>query len=67
MRVRLFIEAAKSGLKATIREQDDAGACSNSETFRVENVAQAKRRAATVARGHGLSTYNIVDRTKPTA
>jgi hypothetical protein len=66
MQVRLFIEAAKGGLKATIRELDGAGA-SNSKTFLVENVAQAKRRAATVARGHGLSTYNIVDRTKPTA
>ena len=67
MRIRLFIEETKSGLRATIREQDDAGAYSSSKSFRVENVEQAKRRAASVARGRGLGTYNLVDRTKQTA
>lgn len=64
MRVRLVIEATKTGLKATLREQDDAGAYSNTKSFAVASVEQAKRRAATLARSLGLPTYNLVDRTK---
>jgi hypothetical protein len=63
MRVRLFVENTKAGLKATIREHDDGGACSKIQSFRVISMEQAKRRASTVARGLGLSSYNIVDRT----
>ena len=64
MRVRLFVENTKAGLKATVREQDDAGVSSNTQTFRVSSMEQAKRRASTVARGLGLSSYSVVDRTQ---
>lgn len=64
MRIRLFVDRTKAGLQATIREQDDAGAYSNSRTFPVGSLEQAKRRASTVARGLGLTTFNLVDRTE---
>jgi hypothetical protein len=63
MRVRLFVENTKAGLKATVREQDDAGVSSSTRTFRVASMEQAKRRASTVARGLGLSSYSFIDRT----
>jgi hypothetical protein len=61
MKVRLIIENTASGLRATIREKDDLGARLNS--FLVESVQQAKQRAKSVARKHGLGTYGVVDRT----
>ena len=64
MRVRLFIEDGKSGLKATIREQDDTGGYGNSKSFTVATIDEAKRRAARLARDLGLPSYNLVDRRK---
>jgi hypothetical protein len=65
MKIRLTIESTSAGLKATIREKDDASVRLNS--FLVDTVQQAKQRAKSVARQHGLGTYGVVDRTKEAA
>jgi hypothetical protein len=62
MKVRLTLENTASGVRATIREKDDAGEQSN--TFVVETVKLAKQRASSIARKHGLDRYGVIDRTK---
>jgi hypothetical protein len=65
MKVRLTIEQTEGGLRATIRQRDERrGSTSDQvETFPVESMDQAKRRAAGVARRHGLKSYGLVDKT----
>jgi hypothetical protein len=62
MKVRLTLESTAGGVRATILEKGDTG--ERSDTFIVETVKQAKLRASTVARRHGLDRYGVVDRTK---
>jgi hypothetical protein len=69
MQVRLTIEQTDAGLRATIRERADQHSRigERSDTFMVESVGEAKRRASAVARQHGMSSYGVVDRTKAKA
>jgi hypothetical protein len=69
MRVRLTIEQTDAGLRATVRERSDRDGQvkDRSDTFLVESVSEAKRRAAAVARQNGLTSYGVVDKTRPKA
>ena len=65
MIVRLTIQQDGAGFRATISKRDDEGngALGNPEIFIVDNKEEAKKRAKEVARGLGLKTYRVVDRT----
>jgi len=62
MRIRLTVENTSAGVRATILEKGEAG--ERSDTFMVASVKQAKQRASSVARKHGLDRYGVIDRTK---
>jgi hypothetical protein len=63
--VRLKIEDTREGLVATISQRDDDGKITGSSSiFLVGNKEEAKQRAKAVARGLGLTTYRVMDRTQ---
>jgi hypothetical protein len=65
MIIRLTIQQAGTGFRATISKRDDQGGgnIGHPETFLVDGKEDAKRRAKDMARGLGLKTYRVVDRT----
>jgi hypothetical protein len=63
--VRLRIEDSREGLVATISQRDDDGKITGAPSiFLVESKEEAKQRAKAVARGLGLTTYRVMDRTQ---
>jgi hypothetical protein len=65
MIVRLTIQQDGTGFRATISRRNDEGkgAIGQPETFVVEHKEEAKKRAKDMARGLGLKTYRVVDKT----
>lgn len=65
MIIRLTIRQAGAGFRATIskREEEGNGAIGQPETFLVDNKDEARQRAKDMARGLGLKTYRVVDKT----
>jgi hypothetical protein len=65
MIIRLTIQQSGAGFRATIskREDEGHGAIGHPEVFLVDNKEEAKKRAKDVARGLGLKTYRVVDKT----
>jgi hypothetical protein len=65
MIMRLTIQQAGAGFRATIskREEDGTGTIGEPEIFLVNNKEEAKKRARALARGLGLKTYRVVDKT----
>jgi hypothetical protein len=65
MIVRLTIQQAGAGFRATIskREEEGEGAVGKPETFLVDTKEEARQRAKDLARGLGLKTYRVVDKT----
>jgi hypothetical protein len=65
MFVRLKIEDTREGLVATISQRDGDGKITGRPSiFLVGDKEEAKQRAKAVARGLGLKTYGVVDRTR---
>ncbi len=66
MIVRLTIQQAGEGFRATLtkREEEGSGTIGQPEIFLVDDKEQAKQRAKDLARGLGLKTYRVVDRTR---
>jgi hypothetical protein len=63
--VRLKIEDTREGLVATISQREDDGKLAGSSSiFLVGNKEEAKQRARAVARGLGLTTYRVMDKTQ---
>jgi hypothetical protein len=65
MIVRLTIQQDGTGFRGTIsrRHDEGKGAIGEPETFVVEDKEEAKKRAKDMARGLGLKTYRVVDKT----
>jgi hypothetical protein len=65
MIIRLTIQQAGAGFRATIskREEEGNGAIGQPEIFLVDNKDEARQRAKDMARGLGLKTYRVVDKT----
>jgi hypothetical protein len=65
MIVRLTIQQDGVGFRAMISKRDDqgSGTIGAPEIFLVDNKEEAKKRAKEMARGLGLKTYRVVDRT----
>ena len=65
MIIRLTIQQAGAGFRATIskREEEGTGPVGEPEIFLVDNKEEAKKRAKDLARALGLKTYRVVDRT----
>jgi hypothetical protein len=65
MIVRLTIQNAGDGFRATISKRDEEGnaAVGTPEVFLVDNKDDARDRAKVLARSLGLKTYRVVDRT----
>ena len=65
MIVRLTIQQDGAGFRAMISKRDDQGSATIEapEIFLVDNKDEAKKRAKEMARGLGLKTYRVVDRT----
>jgi hypothetical protein len=65
MIVRLTIQQDGAGFRAMISKRDDqgSGTIGAPEIFLVDNKDEAKKRAKEMARGLGLKTYRVVDRT----
>jgi predicted dinucleotide-binding enzyme len=65
MIVRLTIQQDGAGFRATISKRNDEGkgTIGQPETFVVSDKEEAKKRARDMARGLGLKTYRVVDRT----
>jgi hypothetical protein len=65
MIIRLTIQQAGAGFRATIskREEEGNGTVGQPEIFLVDNKEEAKKRAKDLARGLGLKTYRVVDKT----
>ena len=65
MIVRLTIQQDGAGFRAMISKRDDQGhgTVGAPEIFLVDNKEDAKKRAKETARGLGLKTYRVVDRT----
>jgi hypothetical protein len=65
MIVRLTIQQDGAGFRAMISKRDDqgSGTIGAPEIFLVDNKDDAKKRAKEMARGLGLKTYRVVDRT----
>ena len=64
--VRLRIEEADEGFRATLsrRDDDSKAMMGDPETFLVKTKDEAKRRARTLARELGHSTYRVIDKAK---
>lgn len=70
MIVKLTVADTDSGLRATLRELDDDRNPLDgrrARSFRVASVQEAKKRASSLARKHGLTTYRFLDKTKAKA
>jgi hypothetical protein len=65
MIVRLTIQQDGAGFRAMISKRNDQGngTIDAPEIFLVDNKDEAKKRAKEMARGLGLKTYRVVDRT----
>jgi hypothetical protein len=65
MIVRLTIQQDGAGFRAMISKREDqgSGTIGAPEIFLVDNKDEAKKRAKEMARGLGLKTYRVVDRT----
>jgi hypothetical protein len=64
MTIRLKIEDSREGLVATISQRDNDGKITGRPSiFLVGDKEEAKERAKAVARGLGLNTYGVVDKT----
>jgi hypothetical protein len=65
MIVRLTIQRDGAGFRAMISQRDDQGngTVGSPEIFLVDDKEEAKKRAKEMARGLGLKTYRVVDRT----
>ena len=63
MIVRLTIQQDGAGFRATISKRNDEGTIGQPEIFIVSDKEEAKKRARDMARGLGLKTYRVVDRT----
>jgi hypothetical protein len=65
MIVRLTIQQDGAGFRAMISKREDqgSGTIGAPEIFLVDNKDDAKKRAKEMARGLGLKTYRVVDRT----
>jgi hypothetical protein len=64
MSIRLKIEDSREGLVATISQRDNDGKITGRPSiFLVGDKEEAKQRAKVVARGLGLNTYGVVDKT----
>jgi hypothetical protein len=65
MIVRLTIQQDGAGFRAQISKREDqgSGTIGAPEIFLVDNKDEAKKRAKEMARGLGLKTYRVVDRT----
>jgi hypothetical protein len=65
MIIRLTIQQAGAGFRATISKRKDQseGDVEQPEIFLVDDKDDAKKRAKDVARGLGLKTYRVIDRT----
>jgi hypothetical protein len=65
MIIRLTIQQAGAGFRATIsqREEEGTGFVGQPEIFLVDSKEEAKKRAKDLARGLGLKTYRVVDKT----
>ena len=65
MFVRLKLEDAPDGLRATVSQFDDDRKISGTPLiFLVDDKEQAKRKAKALARSLGCKTYGIVDMTR---
>jgi len=65
MFVRLKMEDTREGLVATISQRDGDGKITGRPSiFLVGGKDEAKQRAKAVARGLGLKTYRVLDRTR---
>jgi hypothetical protein len=63
--VRLKIEDSQDGFLATISERDDAGKITKPlSIFLVNDKQEAKQRAKAVAKGLGLTTYRVMDKSR---
>lgn len=65
MFVRLTIQQDGASFRATVSTRDDEGngAIGRPVSFRVEDKEEARKRAKDIARGLGLKTYRVVDKT----
>jgi hypothetical protein len=65
MIIRLTIQQAGDGFRATIskREEEGMSPVGQPEIFLVDSKEEAKKRAKDLARGLGLKTYRVVDKT----
>jgi hypothetical protein len=65
MFVRLTIQQADTGFRATLsrRDDDSKATIGPPQTFVTETKDDAKRRARELARELGLTTYRVIDRT----
>jgi hypothetical protein len=65
MIIRLTIQQAGAGFRATIskREDEGTGPVGQPEIFLVDSKEEAKKRAKDLARALGLKTYRVVDKT----
>jgi hypothetical protein len=65
MIVRLTIQQEGPAFRATITKREDQGkdTIGSPEIFLVDDKDEAKKRAKDMARGLGLKTYRVVDRT----
>ena len=65
MIVRLTIQQDGAGFRATISKRDDQGngSIGAPKIFLVDDKEEAKKRAKSIARGLGLKTYRVVDKT----
>ena len=65
MIVRLTIQQDGAGFRATISKREDLGniPVGVPEIFLVDDKEEAKKRAKDMARGLGLKTYRVVDKT----
>jgi hypothetical protein len=65
MFVRLKIEESRDGLVATISEGNDDGKIAGPPMILlVRTKEEAKRKASAVARGLGLTTYRMIDKSQ---
>jgi hypothetical protein len=66
MFVRLKLEESRDGLVATISEGDADGKITGPpRILLVRTKEEAKRKASAVARGLGLTSYRIIDKSRP--
>jgi hypothetical protein len=66
MFVRLKLEESRDGLVATISERDaDGKIAAPPMIFLVRTKEEAKRKASAVAKGLGLTSYRVMDKSRP--